>query len=69
MPTDTTSAKLFTIRDAAAWMNVSVMTVRRIIYSGEVSTYRVGRSIRLSKEDIDCYLEKQHVKGWNQSAK
>jgi excisionase family DNA binding protein len=59
------TGKLLNVRDAAVRMNVSVMTVRRILNSGGISSYRVGRNIRFSEEDIDSYLQRQHVKGWN----
>ena len=49
------SLKLLSVRAAANYYDVSQQTVRRLIKSGKLKTYRVGRQIRLDEADlIDC---------------
>lgn len=46
------SKTMLTKPQAAAHLNISVMTLERIIKKGVISTLLVGREIRLIKEDL-----------------
>jgi excisionase family DNA binding protein len=50
--------KFLTIAEVAALMRVSKMTVYRLVHGGELAAVRVGRSFRVSEEDVDEYLRK-----------
>ena len=50
--------KFLTIAEVAAFMRVSKMTVYRLVHGGELPAVRVGRSFRVSEEDVDEYLRK-----------
>ncbi|MCW2817137.1 MAG: DNA-binding protein, partial [Nocardioides sp.] len=50
--------KFLTIAEVAALMRVSKMTVYRLVHGGELPAVRVGRSFRVSEEDVDEYLRK-----------
>ena len=43
------------VKESAAYYNVSTQTVRRLIKAGKLKTYRVGRQIRIDESDlVDC---------------
>ena len=49
--------------DAAAYMRLSIVTLRREIHRGRLTAYRVGgrKLLRLKREDCDAYLQAQQV--------
>lgn len=53
---------LLTIRQAAAALNVSIKTVRRLIAGGHLSAYRVGfgprAQFRIDPEDLAAMIER-----------
>lgn len=49
---------IFTIQQAAKYLQVCDKTVRRLIAKNELIASKVGKSWRIKKEDIDGYLEK-----------
>ena len=53
--------RFLTVLEVADQLRVSTMTVYRLIKSGELRAARVGKSYRLSEEDIDAYLAKQYT--------
>jgi len=57
-PSDMSEAKFLTIAEVAATMRVSKMTVYRLVHSGELPAVRVGRSFRVTEEDVNEYLRK-----------
>ena len=60
MPTnDISEVKFLTVAEVAAVMRVSKMTVYRLVHNGELPAVRVGRSFRVSEEDVNEYLRTQ----------
>ena len=57
-PTDMSDVKFLTIAEVAAMMRVSKMTVYRLVHGGELPAVRVGRSFRVTENDVDEYLRK-----------
>jgi len=51
-------SRFLTIAEVAAQMRVSKMTVYRLVHSGELPAVRVGRSFRVTEDDVDEYLRK-----------
>ncbi len=49
--------ELFTVKETAQMLRVSPITVRRYIASGELSAHRVGRGIRVKRQDVEDFLE------------
>lgn len=47
---------LLTVKDAAAYLNVSEVTIYRMIKSGTLPHMRVGRGIRFSQDALDEYI-------------
>ena len=48
--------KLYTIRETAVILSVSRKTIRRLIGSGDLIAYRVGRLWRIRADDLDAFL-------------
>ena len=57
-PGDISDVKFLTVAEVAAMMRVSKMTVYRLVHSGELPAVRVGRSFRVTEEDVNEYLRK-----------
>lgn len=50
-----------TVRSAARLCGVSEKTIRRRINSGELTAYRIGRSIRISDDDLLATFERVYT--------
>ena len=55
---DLSEARFLTVAEVAAMMRVSKMTVYRLVHNGELPAVRVGRSFRVTEDDVDEYLRK-----------
>jgi excisionase family DNA binding protein len=53
--------QLLTVREVAATMRVSTMTVYRLIKSGQLPAIRVGKNYRIRESDVDTYLSERSV--------
>ena len=53
---------LLTVREVAATMRVSTMTVYRLIKSGQLPAIRVGKNYRIRESDVDSYLSDRAVR-------
>lgn len=47
------------VSEVAGLLRVSNMTVYRLISSGELRSARVGRSYRLTEDDVNAYLQRE----------
>ena len=48
--------KALSTQQVAAMLHVSCNTVYELIRRGEINSYRVGRKVRFTKEDVDQYI-------------
>lgn len=48
---------LFTIKDLAAYLQVSTTTVYRLIKDGALTGTRIGQSLRFTRKNIEDLLE------------
>ncbi len=48
---------------AAAILDVTPQMIRKLCHDGHLPFYKVGRCIRISRDDFDSYLDKQRVPG------
>jgi excisionase family DNA binding protein len=55
---DISEVKFLTVAEVAAMMRVSKMTVYRLVHSGELPAVRVGRSFRVTEDDVNNYIRK-----------
>jgi excisionase family DNA binding protein len=54
-------AQYLTVAEVAAILRVSTMTVYRLIKSGDLPAVRVGKSYRLSEDEVDRYLARGYT--------
>ena len=47
---------LLNVKEAAAYLNVSEMTIYRLVKAGTLPNLRVGHGIRFMKDALDEYL-------------
>jgi excisionase family DNA binding protein len=47
-----------TVAEVASVMRVSKMTVYRLVHAGDLPAVRVGRSFRVTEDDVNEYLRK-----------
>ncbi len=52
---------LLTSEDVAKYLNVDVVTVRRLVSRGQLAAYRIGGEYRFSQAGLREFLEQQHV--------
>ena len=57
-PGDISDVKFLTVAEVATMMRVSKMTVYRLVHGGELPALRVGRSFRVTEDDVQEYLRK-----------
>ncbi len=59
------SSKLtyLTVADVAACLNVSKMTIYRLVRSGAMPAARFGRSFRVSEAAVDRYVHDAEIPG------
>ena len=57
-PGDISEGKFLTVAEVAATMRVSKMTVYRLVHNGDLPAVRVGRSFRVTEDDVNEYLRK-----------
>jgi excisionase family DNA binding protein len=51
--------QLLTLDDVAKILQVSVVTVRRLINDGALKAIKVRGQLRVKQEDLDAYLRRQ----------
>lgn len=54
---------LLTVSDIASQCRVSKQSVYKAIHQGQLPSQRFGRSVRVSRDDLDKYLTREHTKG------
>ena len=53
---DLPQVQFLTVAEVAARMQVSKMTVYRLVHAGDLTAVRVGRSFRVPEHAVDAYL-------------
>ena len=53
----TPAPRYLTPNDVAADLQVSSMTVYRLIHAGDLRAVRIGRSFRVAADDLEAFLE------------
>lgn len=48
--------RLLSVEEVAKRLGISMRTVRRLIGDGAIPTHRIGRSVRVSEDDLDRYI-------------
>jgi excisionase family DNA binding protein len=61
VPSNESRSRFVTVSEVANLLRVSNMTVYRLVQSGQLPAIRVGRSYRISEDDVDKYLAAQYT--------
>ncbi len=54
-------AEFITRRQTADWLTVSQQTIDKLVRTGVLRAYRVGRCVRLRREEVLAYVEGQKI--------
>ena len=57
--TKMTDEQYYTIEEVAKMLKVVYLTVYRWIQNGKLKTYKAGKQYRISKADLDKFLEQK----------
>lgn len=55
-------SQYLSVTDVANHINISKMTIYRLIESGEIPALRVGRSVRILEQDLEEYVIRNTTK-------
>lgn len=55
--------RLLTLKQAAEELGVKVWTLRRAIWDGELPQVRIGRAVRIDRNDLEGWLSRVKVRG------
>lgn len=53
--------RFLTVSEVARGLRVSNMTVYRLVNSGQLDAFRVGRSYRIREEDVRRYVDQRYM--------
>jgi excisionase family DNA binding protein len=51
------SEEWFTLAELGEWLKVSRTTVYKLMSTGQIPSYRVGRTVRIRRRDVESWLE------------
>jgi len=54
--------EFYLVVELAEKLRVSNMTIYRYIKSGKIEAYKIGKELRIAKEDFDKFLDKTKLK-------
>ena len=49
--------KLYSVEDLAKYFGTHVMTIRRWIYDGKITSFKVGRKVRVTETELQKFIE------------
>lgn len=53
---------IMTVKELASYLRLHESSIYRICQSGSIPAYKVGRSLRFRKEEIDAWLAQTQMK-------
>jgi len=53
--------EIMTISQVAKYLQISEITTYRLVQEGKIPAFKVGRSWRIKREDINEFIEKQKI--------
>lgn len=57
MSTNTHPPRLLTTKQAAELLQVSELTIKRRVYSGELESIKIGRARRIPAQSLERYIQ------------
>lgn len=67
MPTKGTD--LLTIKEVADYLRMGLLTVYKLVKTGKIPAFKIGKQWRVKKEDLEKYIETQKLEPKKQKAK
>ena len=68
MPSSSISRnRLLSIPEVAEFLNISSWQVRRLVWRGDLPAVRIGRLVRLDREDLDAYVTNQKCRNGSEA--
>jgi excisionase family DNA binding protein len=61
------SGQLLDVKQVEKKLMLSERTIFRLIKSGDLKGFKVGREWRFEESDIDAYIQAQKAKTWSES--
>jgi excisionase family DNA binding protein len=61
------SGQLFDVKQVEKKLMLSERTIFRLIKSGDLKGFKVGREWRFEESDIDAYIQAQKAKTWREA--
>ncbi len=61
MAFSSSQARFLTVAEVASLLRISTMTVYRLIKAGDLPALRIGRSYRVTEDDVDRYLSAKYT--------
>lgn len=55
-------SRLISVVDAALYLGVSTWHVRRLVWRGDLPAVRIGKLVRLDRNDLDNFIGEQKFK-------
>ena len=53
--------KAYTLKEVAEAFAVSLMTVRRMVWSGEIAAFKVGQQYRVTEDELRRFIDEMTV--------
>lgn len=57
-----------TVAEAAEYMNTKVRFVRRLIAERRIPFHKIGRHVRLKRQDVDAFIDAGRVEAFDPAA-
>ncbi|MBE7483615.1 MAG: helix-turn-helix domain-containing protein [Polyangiaceae bacterium] len=58
-PSGTNSGQVFTVQEVAEYLRVTPKTVYGLVKDGSLPSFRVGRSVRCRRTDLEAFVARQ----------
>lgn len=60
-PPPTSPSSLVTVKEAAAQLRISTMTVYRLVQAGSIPAIRFRRNFRIDQHDLDNFIKNSQI--------
>lgn len=59
--TTTPTTDLLTLEEVIQWLKTSKTTIYRLVQRRQIPFYRIARSLRFKKEDVEAFIQERRV--------
>jgi excisionase family DNA binding protein len=54
----------YTVDELQQWLRLGRSKTYELIHTGEIPSYRIGRILRIRREDVEVWLEHNRCRSW-----